>query len=640
MRLAGLRPAGNGGGVTPTPNPLVFQIEGPSDWPSLILAPDGVMRMPVLNGSTYFVHGTFPVPRLFRVPTEVNVDFQLTQFISAVSTQILLCDGDETPHIWGRDISGIEFRNITLADISNSGAGRGTNLYDLVGGTALSFLVHRFSSIANFKSVGKLVDIGLATELFSMVENEAGLLTFYSGVELSVGVTNTQLLLSQLDAGSPMKKPAWCLMGDIGKAQFATGTVANSANDSAFCIDSLVTGEVEFVGNLFQSGDGNFFRPDVSLGLTLMEEVDKSITSFTAHAHPVVSVSAGSSGTNFSTGTVRHQFQVGDTITLTGFSEGSYNATEDVTEVISPFIVRIKAISFVADDSGTATNTGVTVCASAGAGFTRGQTILLGGATPGAYSGGQTIRSVDPDEDSFLIPVSFSVGGAGDIKITRITTATDHPMAVGETQTISVTTSYNFTTQILFTDAYDTFDVPIAFVGDDATGTVVSVSKTQRDIGVQGAINGILPDSKAIAFGRTNGNATATTGFSSNTYKAINVSGMVDGDVTERFTLTDTTAGIYTYIGEKPISARIAAVISATKGNPTEIYRFAASVNSAVPTFATAPFSKMEVKTTTVTIPDAGFVNMETGDTIQIMAAPEGHTDDLTISDFTIEITG
>lgn len=626
-----------------TERPQRVEIFSASDWPALVLAPDGVMRSPLVLATSYVVYGSFLVPRLLQPPAVSAVDFQTIEIVSGSSTQVLFAAGDTTPHIWGRDVASIQFRNISLVDISNGGAGRGTVLFDLVGGTSLSFLVNRFSSLANFLSLGKIVDIGAANELTSFVGNEGGLTSFYTGADISVGLTTSQLLVSQLDpaaGGQPMKKPVWCLVGDLGKTHFSIGTIDNNAGDSAFCIDSASTGSFTFLGNTFESGDGNFFRPDVSKSLTAMVAADKSVTSFSAQAHAVTSVAAGLSGSNFSTGPVRHQFTSGDSVTHSGFSEGTYNGTKTITQIVDPFTYAVSATAFVATDTGTTTHDLATVCASAGAGFTRGQTILLGGTTPGVYTGTHKIKSVDPDEDSFVISVAFSTGGTGTIQITRITTASDHPMVVGETNVVAGTTNYNGTTQILFTTADDSFDIPVEFIANDATGTVASVSKTQKDIGVLVDVNGIQADSEYIGFSEMNGNATVTVIAAMNTYQAIDVSGSVDSSVTERFTLTDTTAGIYTYNGLKPISARIKAEVSAEKTGATQKYRFTTSVNGAIPVFAAASFGPMEVRTTTVTTPVSRFEALVTGDTIQIMIAGDGHNDGITITDFFLEIQG
>ena len=640
VRLAGFATSGGKFAADVSASPLVFDIRSAGDWPDLVLAPDGVMRSPLALGGSYKIHGSFLVPRLWIPAAQQQVEFQPTEIVSAASTHIMFAAGDSTPHIWGRDIGSMQFRNISIVDISNAGSGRGTVLFDLVGGTALSFLVHRFSAIANFKAAGKLVDLGAASELFSIVGCEGGITTIYTGADVSVGLTTTQMLISQPTAGAAAKKPAWCLMGDLGKSQFSVGIIDNNAGDSSFCVDSTSGGASTFIGNTFEAGDGDFFRPDVSLALTAMAAADKSITSFTAQAHAVTTVAAGVAGSNFSTGLVRHQFDVGDSVTHSAFSEGTYDGVKTITAIVSPFVYQVSATAFVATDTGTTTHDLATVCASAGAGFTRGQVILLGGATPAAYLGAQAIKSVDPDEDSFVIPVAFSSSGTGTIQITRVTTTSDHPMAVGETQTITGTTSYNSTTKILFNPADDAFEIPVAFVADDATGTVASTSKNKTDVGVTVSSNGIQPDSLILGFGSMNGNATATVIAFPSVYQAVDVSGITDDGVTERFELTDATAGVYTYRGLKPISARAAADVTATKTGSTDLYRFASSVNGAIPVFASASYAPMEVKTTKVTVPVDGFVPMVTGDTIQVMVAGDGHSDNITITDIVVQVTG
>lgn len=618
---------------------LLQEIFTADDWPALVLAPDGVMRSPLELGKTYLVHADMTIPRMWIPPAIESIEFHLIEIVAGVSNPLLLVDGDSTPHIWGRDIGSLHFRNLSVIDVSNAGVGRGSVLFDLVGGTSLSFLVHRFSSIASFKSAGKLVDLGAASELLSIVDCDEGLTTIYTGVEVSVGLTTTQLLFSQ-PSGLPALKPAWCLMGELGKSQFAVGTLDNNPGDSSFCIDSTSTGSFALSGNTFETNNGFFFRPDVNLAITAMSASNKSITSFSAQAHLVLTVAAGLTGSNFSLGAVRHQFAVGDIGTHSTFSEGTYNGSKTITKIVDPFVYEVSGTAFVATDSGTITHDLATVCASTGSGFTRGQTILLGGSTPDVYSGSQTIKSVDPNENSFIIPVAFSVTGSGTIQITRVTTISDHPLSIGETQTITGTTSYNETTQILFNPSDDTFEIPVAFVANDATGTVASTSKTQKFVGINCSNNGVQADSVTVGFSEMNGNATVTTVSSSNSYQALDVAGTVTGSITERFTLTNATAGIFTYDGLKPISACISAAISATKSGASQNYRFTTSVNGAMPIFASASYGPMEVKTTKVTVPLSRTETLTTGDTIQIMIAGDGHSDNITITDFFLEVHG
>jgi len=319
---------------------------------------------------------------------------------------------------------------------------------------------------------------------------------------------------------------------------------------------------------------------------------------------------------------------------------GAYNGVKTIAFLFDPFSYLVGGEAFVSTDTGTATNDLATVCASANAGFTRGQTILVSGG-PAAINGLNAVKSVATDEGSFILPVDFaSVGaGTGTIEITRVTTTSDHPMFVGETQTISGTTSYNSTTEILFTVDDDTFDIPVAFVADDATGTVSSISKTEANVGVCLNANGAQKDSERVASGHMNANAVATT-VADGAYGVINVPTFANLIPPERFELTTAAEAKYTFIGEAPTDIAFAVNIWATKSGSTAEYRFTISINGATPVFATASYSPMEVKTTIVQTSVQQTVQMDPGDTIQIMMAGDGTGDDPTITDFSLVLAG
>jgi len=144
-------------------------------------------------------------------------------------------------------------------------------------------------------------------------------------------------------------------------------------------------------------------------------------------------------------------------------------------------------------------------------------------------------------------------------------------------------------------------------------------------------------DSEMVAFGEMNANATVTT-VDDGAYLPIDVSGFADNAITERLKLIDATAGIYEFIGHEDCSCFVTAPIWALKSGSTEEYRFVVSINGAIPTFATAPYTPLEVKTaktpTTILEP----VQLTLGDTVQVMIAGDGTGDDPTITDFKLRI--
>ena len=60
-----------------------------------------------------------------------------------------------------------------------------------------------------------------------------------------------------------------------------------------------------------------------------------------------------------------------------------------------------------------------------------------------------------------------------------------------------------------------------------------------------------------LAFAEMNGNSVLTTIGATDTYQALDVTGLVSNPITQRFELTDAVAGVYTYTGLLPVSGNI-----------------------------------------------------------------------------------
>lgn len=267
----------------------------------------------------------------------------------------------------------------------------------------------------------------------------------------------------------------------------------------------------------------------------------------------------------------------------------------------------------------------------------RGQKILI--ADEAAYDGIHVVTGVSDDQLKVEIEVVHSTSDEGTLKRTKVTSA-NHGFIRDQTTPITLTSAYNGTTNILQIEDDDNVILPIAFATDEATGTISATSGTQKTIGINAKSNGQAADSKIIGFGQMNGNSTETIIASSNTYQAIDVSSVDDDAVSERFTLIDADAGIYQYDDNKPITASVEYVIFGFKSGSIENYRFAVSVNGAIPDFATSKYSPLEIKTTIATTTVIKSVPMVKGDTIQPMVAPEGTTSNMTVSDISMSIKG
>ena len=541
-----------------TINPSIKQIYNNAQMP-LTLAADGVMRFKAELGVKYILHPGVILPRL-EIPKFTNPALPETiEFTAAVQGQAIPVIGDSTPHIWGRNINAIIFRNITFVNVTP----QTTKLFDLVGGTALSGLILQNSPLLNFKEIGNVVDIGLNMQNIPLLNYERGLTSRNTSASFLSNFTGGRI--ANL-AAVPTQSSALCFMGVQSTIGASISNIELDAADSVFCIDSVAPGTVDIIGNSFD-GVSDFFAPPISNSITAFADASITINTFTDSAvNPGVDTSC--------------------------------NVTSP-TDLI------------------------------------RGQVIEITDEV--AYDGTHTVVRVADDQLSFDINVAFSTGGPGTLAQTRATSIA-HKLVRDQTNTISGTTNYNGTTQVLQIVDNDNFIIPVAFVATE-TGTVDATSKNQTSIGITAVLNGEATDSRAIGFGEMNNNATVTTIAAASTYQAINVSGIVENIVSERFTLTDATAGVFTYNGKKTFIGTIVATPSAIKSGATEVYRFTTSVNGAIPVFASAFFAPMGIVNTIVSTTVVKPVTLNTGDTVQIMVAGDGTDDDLTITDFVISMS-
>jgi len=177
------------------------------------------------------------------------------------------------------------------------------------------------------------------------------------------------------------------------------------------------------------------------------------------------------------------------------------------------------------------------------------------------------------------------------------------------------------------------FSIQADFQGSTSvTGdfTVKSLDETNIQVDVDRA--GAQKSSKTIALGAVNSRATGMseeTAITSNTYTVLNVSGFIGNIVIERFQLTDTTLGIYTYTGQNKFQGFVSGAISAVKSGAEQSYRFAMSLNGGVPLFtaiaSTAITSVIDSPTSPGT---ARFVHAGTSPPVGSIATTTGFTVD------------
>lgn len=298
-----------------------------------------------------------------------------------------------------------------------------------------------------------------------------------------------------------------------------------------------------------------------------------------------------------------------------------------------------------------------------------------------------TINSIADTSPSTGTITAMASNGLGGTTVSSTTTYFED-----EELTLSGTTSYNGTFYIFNVVTGVSFDIAKAFVADDATGSVTSIRRALTLTGGHGittgnslkiintnfyngfviaiqvvsdviTVNGDatfvatetgaiernvsldqtdqrviaennfgFPDSRTLSFGAVNSNTTLTS-ISDGSYSSINLNGFTDSGISERFRLVNATLGIWKYIAPEPFNGFLSGSLSAIKTGSTANYRFAMSTNSVAPTFATANYVPMEVKTTKINIAIEFSVSLTNNDTIQLMSAGDGTANDLTVTD-------
>lgn len=547
-----------------------------NDLPDAITAADGVSRVPLVVNTKYLIHVSFVWPRiLFPQPLGI-AGFEVVEIVGARLDVNLLIAGDSTPHFWGRGMSAVSIAGVSVIDVGNSGAGRSTVLFDFVGQGSNPNISFDFIALFNFLDLGRIVNMPQFHPALAEFGNEKGLVIRTKDVFSTIHSINQY---QQQSFGFARKTPGLMIQGDFNSFSMNGGNIANIANDSAIYIDSGQIGSID-IDNISYAGStsGEFFRPDISESLTAMAAATNipyaSVTDLTLIATPFLVVNAvniGLTGSIFDS-VAAHGFSVGDSVVHTGYANGAYNGTFTITRIINANEYNVAAITFISDDSGTSTVNQFGFNVAASHNYVTGDVFRTDNGP--AYDGLHTVKSVNITETQIVVAETFIGVDAGDIVNTTIT-AVAHGLSYGETVAISGTTSYNGTFEVRYNPTDDTFQVPVAFVANDATGTVVSTGKDGTVIGITSLGNGAQKDSMSIGSAFINDNSTATVISTINTFTDFNLNASAAaGSNIERWTLTNTTTGEIRYDGDKPFVGKVVASISAASAGGAQEFQF------------------------------------------------------------------
>ncbi len=553
----------------------IITVYKPSDLGTAILAPDGVMRVPLVNDTRYVFHKSMTLPRLLMPKVIVADNFELVHFTGA-RTVTLSFDGNDTPHIWGREV-GVWFVDFLIFnDISNADVGRGTILHDFVGGGGVfSLFVVGTVAYTNFKQIARLVDMGIfQTGPSQDFGNASGITARITPALAAIGqshsISTKRFLNSATDPDN--KHSALTFIGDTPECGVGLNLISLGKQANSFIhIDSGTTqGNYNLLGNSYRGiSVGEFFRPDLVIGLTAQENTDIAIISFA-------------------------------------------NST------VNPGVDTTVNFGSIVD-------------------FTRGQVILIADATQGSLNGTHTIVRVADDQKSFDISVVFSTNSTANLKMVKHTVAVNK-FTRDETVTISGTTNYNGTHQIL-RETDTTFHLPQAFIANEATGTATSTGKDCKDLGINCVGNGAEEDSRNIGSYIVNNSVAVTTLGTLNAWEDLNLGGnVITASNIENFTVVNTTTGEIRYDGIQPFSGIITftAYVASTGGSRNFKIRAIKNGSPLPDTFEPVQNISSSKKHFMIIVP----VILVSGDLIRPQALrATDPTSNLTVSDLTMDIS-
>jgi len=268
-----------------------------------------------------------------------------------------------------------------------------------------------------------------------------------------------------------------------------------------------------------------------------------------------------------------------------------------------------------------------------------GQKVTIAGYTTNtAYNitGDITVTGAGFFEISSIAFGSDEAGGSFNGESTTVT-STAHGESNGQALLIAGTINYNGGFKI-YNALTNTFQINTIFLAAETVGNWDTGSLTQRERRMNCLNNGQIQDSMNVAFGGMNANPGATTIALADTYQALDFNTMTESPITELWTLIDATNGIFRYDGLNPVTGSFAASITVVKSGSTQIYRFTLTKNGIIPVFATADYVPVEIKTTQINVTLIAPIAVVPGDTIQVMGAGQGTDNNLTITDFFMQV--
>lgn len=499
-----------------------------------------------------------------RIPARIGLEdveiFEMSDF-PAPTADVILLDGAKNYIIKNSLVTSSRFIFPNGADLAFA-SGQSVTVSLTYTGAGVLFSNETSPAIGGFINRFNIFELDIflgnpAASLFDLASNGAGTVLFtnmvFSGETIGT-LANFALVVVTLSNFANVKQGGFVLNGcqlHLMVNIAIQGPSDFSGTAVAITMNGLATTSCSYYSVRSIQGPGDRFF-DISPGISVTAQIDltrcfqlgpssffetKDVGEFSAIADSFLasactSVSAFTGGLAHFTFSGGHNFSNGDEIVHAGFTESTYDGRFIITVTSAntylAFSLFGAPVTFVADDSGTASREYRV--------FTTTDTTGLAQGTP--------------------------------IKITDAVT--------------SLGNNGRFVVRALVLNT--SFSVPALFLSTD-TGRWSTDSLDETDEHVVAFNNATQKDSESIALGSVNENTALTTFSNSDEYFPLVLNSFTTSIETERFFSADATTGLFTYNGLNRFQGFLTGALSALKSGSTQNYRFAMSLNGGIPLF-------------------------------------------------------
>jgi len=606
-----------------------------------ITAPDGVLRTPLVLNGLYYIHEFFVWPKILYPETITTNTINTVSLIGARPGVAMQVDGanDDIPIFWGRNMNAVHFEKLTIFDVGNSGAGHSAYLFDFVGGAQAAGLTTVEFQIIQVSRIGEIVDmIENILPNTDFVSNRRGLISDTTPFSL---ISSPHKVIAPRCINSFNKVSSGPCFGYTGPQTTITipsGNVDLAAADEYLRIDESATGTFDILGTSY-NGVGELFSTGANTANILYANADLVINSFSdSTVNPGVDTTVNLA--------VITKFRKGQLILIA--DEAAYNGERQIVRVAADQLSF--DINVVFSTAGAATLKQTLVTANDND-VMQNESITIAGTV--AYNGQHQVNLLA--DDNYEIPFAFVTA-----EVVGTTTSTPN-----NERSVGVNASLNG-------DAVNSRRIAFGNMNGNTAVTTITAVDTYTDLNLVSFINDSIVSSRFTLTNAVTGEYTYTdprpitanirgliwllkTG-STESYRIACKKNGVAPVFTESITSVTDSSGVARFNFTAPPTLTVGSKI-VIKGYTTntayngefiidtvgagffEVNSIAFGTGEAGGEFEDS-YSPVEVKTAIEGTSYNGFIDIVQNDTLQLTIAGEGNTDNPTITDFKLEITG